>query len=59
LYKTFEMEWYVKRMTWTNFIKFKDLGIEYKSGRSEIDGVEKYIITDAKKWVLAKIKYGI
>ena len=41
---------------WKEFIDFKDLGIRHiKTG---IDN-DLYNVVDEKKWLLAKIKYGI
>ena len=53
IHKAFWYEWCrcVDSIGWIEFIKSKDLGVEI------IDGFN--IITDEKKWALAKIKYGI
>lgn len=48
-----ELLWYNNgNATWDEFLKYKDLGLVYL-------GLCKYRIQDKKKWMLAKIKYGI
>ncbi len=51
IFKTFKEEWLSSRIWWSNFINNKDLGIRY-------DYSNKYFITDEKKWMLTKLKYG-
>jgi len=41
--------------SWYDFILYKDLGIEYTLK----PGVNCYKITDKKKWLLTRLKYGI
>jgi hypothetical protein len=45
-------------LNWKTFINEKDLGIIY-FGRSLSKNLTEYEIIDEKKWLLAKIKYGI
>jgi len=68
IYETFRLKWFDYRNNnnrdkmdmesvitlWEKFIKFLDLGIicvSYFQG--------EYMITDEKKWLLSKLKYGI
>ena len=37
---------------WQGFVKEQDIGLQYLS-------YDRYKITDEKKWLLTKIKYGI
>lgn len=52
----FEEEYWYQPVGWMRYIKSKDLGIEAhlysKEGKT-------YLITDEKKWMLTRIKYGI
>lgn len=52
----FEKEYWNQPVGWTSFIKSKDLGIQvclyFTKGKI-------YLITDEKKWMLTRIKYGI
>jgi hypothetical protein len=52
----FEEEYWYQPVGWMRFIKSKDLGIQAhlysKEGKT-------YLITDPKKWMLTRIKYGI
>jgi len=43
-----------KNDIWNNFIECKDLGVICLSHFND-----EYIIIDEKKWLLAKIKYGL
>ena len=51
----FELEFYnmKKKFGWYSFIKHKYIGIICHDYYNRI-----YIITDKKKWLLAKLKYG-
>lgn len=42
---------------WTEYITSLDLGVHYTS--TDDDEIDSYLITDEKKWLLSKIKYGI
>ena len=48
---------------WPDFIKRKDIGIECIKGMSFLGGsfnnANVYTVVDKKKWMLAKLKYGI
>lgn len=56
IYQRFETEWVSTDMSWKDFVKSKDLGVEYKHGNLQN---EHYIVTDKYKWLLNKLKYGI
>ena len=43
-------------VTWKGFIASKDLGVEVAFPAISLSD---YIITDEKKWMLTKLKYGI
>lgn len=46
--------------TWESFIKSKDLGIRYINKFPWVDSYfEDYEVVDQKKWLFARIKYGI
>lgn len=63
MYPTFKKEWLSSHFIhWEDFIASKDLGITCFNKISSIDttiGLIAYKIVDEKKWLLAKIKYGI
>jgi hypothetical protein len=42
--------------SWGDFLKHKDLGIEFIWESQRID---KYTIVDYNKWMLTRIRYGI
>lgn len=48
----FEAEYIRTNKQWSDFIKDKDIGIQYFIKKV-------YTIVDQKKWLLAKIKYGL
>lgn len=51
-------EWRMNhRPSFDKFLNDKQLGIRCK--RLEDLGKQRYIITDKKKWLLTKLKYGI
>ncbi len=52
IFNTFKDEWAGRRMWWSFFINTKDLGIRYECS-------DTYKIVDEKKWLLAKLKYGV
>lgn len=52
----FEKEYWNQPVGWMSFIKRKDLGIQAHLYSRE---GKTYIITDEKKWMLTRIKYGI
>jgi hypothetical protein len=57
IYRTFRDEFYSLSndiFSWHAFIEYKDIGINCINYHSNY-----YIITDEKKWLLAKLKYGI
>ena len=56
MFDIFFSEWVESKLAWEDFITLKDLGLEYIRGRGED---EQYSIVDIKKWMMAKIKYGI
>jgi hypothetical protein len=66
IFKTFESEYrhtnktqnYKSFITWSNFIKQKNLGIQCEQSQFLIVVLSRYIVTDKKKWVLTKLKYG-
>lgn len=41
-------------LDWCEFVESKDLGIDCLDWKNDV-----YIITDEKKWLINKIKYGI
>jgi hypothetical protein len=41
------------RSNWCSFIQNKDLGIKYLVHK------DRYEIVDAKKWIIARLQYGI
>lgn len=51
-------EWRKFRGNWNDYIRFLDLGIICINRFTGKYRTCKYKITDEKKWVLAKIKYG-
>jgi hypothetical protein len=57
VYSVFWFEYHTSNIfDWKEFIDLKDLGIRYiKRGISN----DLYNVVDEKKWLLAKIKYGI
>lgn len=55
LYDYFENEWLDNNILWTEFIRSKDLGLEYNPNEKHKD---VYTVIDSHKWMLAKIKYG-
>ena len=70
VYNIFESEYlyYEKEdVTWTEFVRFKDLGIVFLgfADYQIIDkkvvslGLPNYQIVNEKKWLLSKVKYGI
>ena len=54
LFHALKKEWKTIEYTWEDFVSYKDLGVE-----SINYNIDKYRITCHKKWMLAKIKYGI
>jgi hypothetical protein len=54
--RVFYTEWNRELETWPDFIKRKDIGIEFLT--NNIQG-HFYEIVDEKKWMLTKIKYEI
>ena len=55
LYNVFEIEYLYHNngnTTWAEFLKLKDLGVVFL-------GFAEYRIQDKRKWLFAKIKYGI
>ena len=63
MYPTFKKEWLSSHfIRWEDFIASKDLGITCFNKTSSIDttiGFIEYKIVDEKKWLIARIKYGI
>ena len=53
--KIFNSEYCCSKLDWRNFIKNKDIGIEHYY----VDTVAVYKITDTKKWLMTRLKYGI
>lgn len=56
----FEWEYFLllgNNIDWAEFVERKDLGIRAKDDKRY--GVVLYEITDEKKWVFTKLKYGI
>lgn len=45
-------------LSWSEFVETKDLGVEHVK-HQPIDKYFTYTIVDEKKWLLARIKYGI
>ena len=60
IYYYFEDDYYDNSYAnnWQEFVKYIDIGIEYIESAELVD-VDHYKIVDEKKWLLAKIKYGI
>ena len=55
IYSTFKVEYFLNNTTpsWSSFVLSKDLGIILINFHEET-----YRITDEKKWLLSKLKYG-
>ena len=51
----FMYEWYGVQLNWDDFILYKDMGIVSVGNRTHW----LYQVVDEKKWVLARLKYGI
>lgn len=58
IFPIFESEWADSQLRWGDFVKSKDLGVEYIAGTSFYAN-ESYKVVDAKKWVYTRLKYGI
>jgi hypothetical protein len=52
IFKIFSIEFRKSNLFWRDFLKTKDLGIEHVVNNL-------YPITDRKKFMLSKIKYGL
>jgi hypothetical protein len=46
----------IDAVNWYNLIKNKNLGIETTVMTSDL--LDEFIVTDEKKWLLCKLKYG-
>lgn len=56
IYQVFCDEWFEKDCPdWCRFILEKNLGISYID--DAYDG--EYVVTDIKKWLMSRLKYGI
>jgi len=59
VYDTFKDEFYEDSVDWDDFVEKKDIGIRFNMlDRYTKDG-DNYTIVDNKKWLLARLKYGI
>ncbi len=56
LYNVFKDDFLLQKDRWTDYIESKDLGVVscFNSNNNSL-----YKIVDEKKWLLAKIKYGL
>lgn len=62
IFRVFGFEWESflllnNNIDWAEFVERKDLGIRAKDDKRY--GVVLYEITDEKKWLFTKLKYGI
>jgi hypothetical protein len=59
IYKTFCHNW-LSDITYADFITSLNIGLTYKGLCYDTYGQRKvYRIVDARRWILAKLKYGI
>lgn len=59
VYDTFEDEFHKASIDWHDFVKKKDIGLHFNMSDKYTKNGDHYTIVDSKKWLLARLKYGI